>query len=96
MFDIYLHSRGARGHAVVMVNDPFSDLQFFDSDESMWSEITDPFLDSPKKRTERQKASTSSTLMYSPQVNKIPPHFIHDIWDKRLWRNRRLTYSSVS
>ena len=45
----------------------------------MWSEITDPFLDSPKKRTERQKASTSSALMYSLQVNKIPPHFIHDI-----------------
>ena len=34
MSGIYLHSRGARGHAVVMVNDPFSDLQFFDSDES--------------------------------------------------------------
>ena len=29
MFDIYLRSRGARGHAVVMVNDPFSDLPFF-------------------------------------------------------------------
>ena len=82
MFDIYLHSRGARGHAVVMVNDPFSDLQFFDSDESMWSEITDPFLDSPKKRTQRQKATTSSALMYSPQVNKIPLHFIHEIKTK--------------
>ena len=35
LFDIYLHSRGARGHAVVMVNDPFSDFPFFGSEESM-------------------------------------------------------------
>ena len=82
MFDIYLHSRGARGHAVVIVNDPFSDLPFFGSEESMWSEITDPFLDPSKKRTKRQKATTSSALVYSPQVNKIPPHFIHEIKTK--------------
>ena len=25
----FLFSRGARGHAVVMANDPFSDLPFF-------------------------------------------------------------------
>ena len=35
MSGIYLHSRGARGHAVVMVNDPFSDLPFSGSEESM-------------------------------------------------------------
>ena len=39
---------GARGHAVVMVNDPFSD-RFFGSEKSVLSEITNPFLDSPKK-----------------------------------------------
>ena len=33
----------------VMVNDPFSDLPFFGSEESVWSKITNPFLDSPKK-----------------------------------------------
>ena len=48
----------------------------------MLSEITDPFLDSPKKRTERQKATTSSALMYSPQVNKISPHFFQGIKTK--------------
>ena len=26
---VFFFSRGARGHAVVMVNDPFSDLPFF-------------------------------------------------------------------
>ena len=82
MSGIYLHSRGARGHAVVMVNDPFSDLPFFGSEESMWSDITDPFLDSPKKRTERQKATTSSALMYSLQVNNISPHFFQGIKTK--------------
>ena len=40
--------RGARRLAVVMVNDPFSDL-FFGSEKSVLSEITNPFLDSPKK-----------------------------------------------
>ena len=42
-------SQGAWGHATVMVNDPFSDLPFFGSEESIWSEITNPFLDSPTK-----------------------------------------------
>ena len=46
---LFFFPRGARGHAVVMVNDPFSDLPFFGSEESVWSEITNPFLDSPKK-----------------------------------------------
>ena len=32
-----------RGHAVVMVNDPFSDL-FFGSEKSVLSDITNPFL----------------------------------------------------
>ena len=31
----FFFSRGARGHAVVMVNDPFSDFQFFGSEESV-------------------------------------------------------------
>ena len=47
---LFFFSRGARGHAVVMVNDPFSDLPFFGNEEFVWSEITNPFLDSPKKK----------------------------------------------
>ena len=61
---------------------PFFGSSIFGSEESMWSEITDPFFDSPKKRTQRPKATTSSALMYSPQVNKIPLHFIHEIKTK--------------
>ena len=30
---VVFFSRGARGHAVVMVNDPFSDLPFFGNEE---------------------------------------------------------------
>ena len=48
-FPLFSSSRGARGHAVVMVNDPFSDLPFYGSEESVGSEITNPFLDSPLK-----------------------------------------------
>ena len=44
-FPLFSSSRGAWGHAVVMVNDPL----FFGSEESIWSEITNPFLDSPTK-----------------------------------------------
>ena len=32
---VFFFPRGARGHAVVMVNDPFSDLPFFGSEESV-------------------------------------------------------------
>ena len=46
-FPLFSSSRGARRHAVVMVNDPFSDLAFYGSEESVGSEITNPFLDSP-------------------------------------------------
>ena len=48
-FPLFFASRGARGYAVVLVNYPFSDHPFFGSEESIWSEITNPFLDSPKK-----------------------------------------------
>ena len=34
-FVVVFFSRGARGHAVVIVNDPFSDLPFFGSEEFM-------------------------------------------------------------
>ena len=44
MFDICLHSRGERGPAVVMVNDPFSDLPFFGSEESMLMKRKPPVL----------------------------------------------------
>ena len=44
-FPLFSSWRGAWGHAVVMVNDPL----FFGSEESIWSEITNPFLDSPTK-----------------------------------------------
>ena len=33
-FVVFFFPRGARGHAVVIVNDPFSDLPFFGSEES--------------------------------------------------------------
>ena len=32
---LFFFSGGARGHAVGMVNDPFSDFQFFGSEESV-------------------------------------------------------------
>ena len=32
-FPLFSSSRGARGHAVVMVNDPFSDLPFYGSED---------------------------------------------------------------
>ena len=35
LFVFFFFPRGARGHAVVMVNDPFSDPQFFGSEESV-------------------------------------------------------------
>ena len=40
--------RYARAHAVV-INDPFWIYRFFGSEKSTCSEITNPFLDSPKK-----------------------------------------------
>ena len=45
---LFFFPRGARGHAVVMANDPFSDLPLFLVVKNP-SEITNPFLDSPKK-----------------------------------------------
>ena len=32
-----------------MENDPLSDLPFCSNEESLWSEIINPFLDSPNK-----------------------------------------------
>ena len=54
-FPLFFSSRGARGHAAVVVNDFFFygfSFFFFDSEESIWSGITNPFLDSPKKCTD--------------------------------------------
>ena len=52
LFSLFFSSRGAPGHAVVFVNDPFSDLPFFLlGEESIRSEITNPFLDSRRKNT---------------------------------------------
>ena len=34
-FPLFFSSQGAQGHAVVMVNDPFMDLPFFGSEESI-------------------------------------------------------------
>ena len=35
IFLLFFSSRGTRGHAVVVVSDPFSDLPFFGSEESV-------------------------------------------------------------
>ena len=58
----FFFSRGARGHAVVIVNDSFSDLPFFGSEESAWSEITNPFLDSPQKTQGTQSVFAGGVL----------------------------------
>ena len=64
----FFFPRGARGHAVVIVNDPFSDLPFFGSEESLWSEIINPFLDSPKKTPNRW------TFVRHP-ISLLPPPY---------------------
>ena len=49
MFLLFFSTRGTQERDVVMANDPFSDLPVFSSEESLWSEIINPFLDSPNK-----------------------------------------------
>ena len=41
---LFFFLKGARGHAVVMVDDLFWIFRFFGCEESIRSEITNPFL----------------------------------------------------
>ena len=54
-----------------MVNDPFSDLPvFFGSEESVLSVVTNPFLDSPKKKP----APKNSTHIWRRRQDPNPGH----------------------
>ena len=67
-FPPFSWSRGEQGYAVVLVNNPFSDLSFFGSEESIWSAITNPFLDSPKRT---HKTSWCLLVIYALRIFRI-------------------------
>ena len=66
-FPLFFSLWGARRNAInVMVNDPFSDLSLFlvVKEETIWSEITNPFLDSSKNTQPQRTFSCFSSFPF--------------------------------